>query len=501
MNNKFFVWNTVSSIGLQIIALLCGFVLPKATLLIYGSEINGIVSSITEFLGIIALLEFGVGATVQSALYKPLVKKDGYLLSQVLLSGYNFFKKLAIILVFYLVILVIIFPKLSSFTLLEKEDVSLLIIFIGIGLFSNYYFGIINQLLLTADQKVYIYNCISAITLIINTIGSILLMYSGFSIVAVKCFSSILYFIRPLCLKIYVNKKYNINRNISYIGDPIEQKKDGIVQHFAAYILNKTDVIILTFFTTMIDVSIYSIYNLVVVGVQSIISSFFIGGVSPIFGNLWANKEIGKLKAFFKKVEWSIYFLSVILFGCTSVLIEPFIKLYTQGVTDANYTPPYFGFLMVLAQLIYFFRLPYNMMILAGNHYKQTKYLYYVPALINLFLSIFFVKYYGLIGVMIGTIVALSIQTILMIFYLRKNLIKNSLFSSIKNMSVSIFLFFMTYYLTYDLFNFYGGYFELFYYASMIFIIWIVMSLIVNLIFYKKYIFNVFSFFYKKLRL
>ena len=56
--------NTISSLTFQICTIVCGFILPRLILLYYGSEVNGLVNSITQFLQIIAFLELGVGAVV-----------------------------------------------------------------------------------------------------------------------------------------------------------------------------------------------------------------------------------------------------------------------------------------------------------------------------------------------------------------------------------------------------------------------------------------------------
>ena len=66
--------NTSSSLFNQVIQIISGFVLPRLILSTYGSDVNGLVSSITQFLQVIAFLELGVGAVVQSSLYKPLVE-------------------------------------------------------------------------------------------------------------------------------------------------------------------------------------------------------------------------------------------------------------------------------------------------------------------------------------------------------------------------------------------------------------------------------------------
>lgn len=55
--------------------VICGIILPKLYMKYFGSELNGLVTSITQFLGFITLLEAGVGNVVQSSLYRPLAQK------------------------------------------------------------------------------------------------------------------------------------------------------------------------------------------------------------------------------------------------------------------------------------------------------------------------------------------------------------------------------------------------------------------------------------------
>ena len=69
-------YNTISSLIFQLTTIICGFILPRLILTAFGSEVNGLVNSIIQFLGIISFLELGVGAVVQSTLYKPLAEKN-----------------------------------------------------------------------------------------------------------------------------------------------------------------------------------------------------------------------------------------------------------------------------------------------------------------------------------------------------------------------------------------------------------------------------------------
>ena len=95
--------NTISSLSFQITTIICGFILPRLILNSYGSEVNGLINSITQFLGIISFLELGVGAVIQSSLYKPLAVNDQEQVSKVVVSGQKFFSKLALILLIYVI--------------------------------------------------------------------------------------------------------------------------------------------------------------------------------------------------------------------------------------------------------------------------------------------------------------------------------------------------------------------------------------------------------------
>lgn len=87
--------NTITSLGLQVVSVICGFILPRLILESFGSDVNGLVNSITQFLGVITLLDLGVGAVVQSALYKPLADNNTNMISKIYVSANKFFRRLA----------------------------------------------------------------------------------------------------------------------------------------------------------------------------------------------------------------------------------------------------------------------------------------------------------------------------------------------------------------------------------------------------------------------
>ena len=418
---KLLALNTSSSLIFQLTTIICGFIVPRLILQTYGSEVNGLINSIMQFLAIIAFLELGVGAVIQSSLYKPLAEKDDEEISKIVVSGQKFFSRLATILLVYVVILMGIYPLIAK-TNFGFLYTATMILVISISSFAQYYFGIVNSLLITANQRGYFSFNIQTITLILNTIACFILIKLGASIHIVKLTTSLIYLARPLILSLYVKKNYKINWNIKYNDEPIKQKWNGIAQHVSAVVLDGTDNIVLTVFMGLEIVSVYSVYNMVVMGVKKLLMSMT-NGIQSLMGELLAREEYDKLRNFFSWVEWSIHTGTTFVFGITAILIIPFVEVYTSGIHDANYIQPLFAVLIVMANAGHCLRLPYNILILAGGHYKQTQNNYIIAALINIVVSILFVNILGLAGVAIGTLFAMFYQTIWMAIYDSKNLI------------------------------------------------------------------------------
>ena len=476
--------NTISSLALQITTIVCGFILPRLILDYFGSEINGLVNSITQFLSIIAFLDLGVGAVFQSSLYKPLADGDNESLSKIFASGQKFFTRLAEILIGYVVFLICIYPFISNQNF-GFAYTATLIVAMSISSFAQYYFGMANGLFLTADQRGYISYNVQVVTLILNTIACYVLIKLGASIHVVKLATSCIYLVRPIVLKVYVDKHYQINHKIKYDKEPIKQKWNGLAQHIASVILESTDTIVLTVFSTLSNVSIYSVYYLVIAGIKQLFTATT-NGVQALIGELYARKDEKGLNQVFSWTEWIIHTATTFVFGCTLVLIVPFILVYTKGITDANYNQPTFAKLLVFAYAMYCYRLPYHIVIKAGVHYKQTQHCYLIAAIMNIIVSVLTVKWFGLIGVALGTLAAMTYQTVWMAWYDSKKIIKWPFKRFLKQISIDALIII-----------FGGGLARLINLTNLSYTSWIIMaikvaaiwfcvSIIVNSVFYRS---------------
>lgn len=419
---------------LQIFTIIYGFVLPRLFLEYYGSAVNGLVSSIAQFLGFIALAECGVGAVVQSALYKPLAQKDSMGLSRIVVSAEHFFRNIAKLLVVYTVVLTIVFPNIISGNF-EFIYTASLILIISISFFAQYYFGITYRLLLTSDQFGFVPIIVQIVALSMNLAASIFLMKLGCSVHVVKLASSLVFLLQPLAVSYIAHRWYRINRDCIYDKTAIPQKWNGLSQHVSSVVLQSSGVFILTVLSTLENVSVYAIYYLVVGGVRSLTMSVT-NGMQAFLGNIFAKGDLLTFREKFESFEWRLHFVVSVVFAVTAVLIVPFVGVYTKGITDVNYMEPVFGITLTAAWGMYCVRLPYNIVVLAVGHYKQTQSSAIIEVILNVVTAVILVLKFGLVGAAFGTLIAMIYRTCYLAWYISKYVINRSLWPFIKHLCV-----------------------------------------------------------------
>lgn len=434
MRSKKAVINIISSLLLQLTNVICGFIVPRLIIQSFGSSANGLVTSITQFLAYITLLESGFGPVVKSILYKPIANKDKRKIEEILKASEKFFRIISYIFLIYIVALCIMLPLILLNEFSKVYTLSLVVI-IAISTFAEYYFGMTYRLYLQAEQKTYITSVIQIGTLIINTIMVVVLIHLNSSIQIVKLVSAIIFVLRPILQNIYVNKKYNINLKNAKSDYKIKQKWDGLAQHIASVVHNNTDVVILTIFSNTAEVSVYSVYLMVVSGIKNLIQSLT-GGVDASFGDMIAKGEKEHLNKSFKTYEGFYFTLSTIICTATLFLILPFVRIYTKGITDANYIRPIFSYLIVLAEFMWVIRSPYSSITLAAGHFKETRNGAWVETLSNIIISVILVWKLGLIGVAIGTLFSMFIRTIEFMYHTSKYILDRSVWYTFKRLLV-----------------------------------------------------------------
>ena len=436
MRSKKAFYNMATSLVLQLMAIIYGFVVPKIIIDYFGSDVNGLVASVTQFLAYITLLESGFGPVVKAMLYDVIAKRDHKAIAGILKTSEKFFRRIALAFVLYIIILCAAFPFIVGSDFNAIFTISLVVI-IAISTFAEYFFGMTYRLFLQAEQKMYVVSIIQIVTYILSMIAVVILALAGQNILVIKLVSGLIFVVRPIVQNLYVKKKYNINLKDAPDNYPIKQKWEGLAQHIAAIIRDNTDVAVLTIFTTLVDVSIYSVYYLVISGIRRALLTLN-SSLDASFGDMIAKKEDENLRKSFSAYELLYMIVITIIFACAFILITPFVAIYTEGVTDAEYIQPLFGYLLTLSGLSFVIMIPYCSLTLAAGHFRETRWGAWVEAGTNIIVSVALVVNFGLVGVAIGTVVAMSIRTAEFIYHTNKYILKRNIWCTIKKILISV---------------------------------------------------------------
>lgn len=433
--------NIITSLSYQLIILFCGIIVPRLMIGAFGSEAYGATSSITQFLAYITLLEGGIGGVARAVLYKPLAEDDFSAISAIMGEIKRFFRVIAWIFAGYVLILAFGFHAISHISCMDWISTFVLVVVISISTFGQYFIGISNTILLQAAQKTYITNLVSIAATVINAVSIVILIQLDCSIIIVKLVSSIIFFMRPVALWLYVRRLYPVNAAPATVRKTyLTQKWTGLGQHIAFFLHSNTDIAVLTVLVNLQTVAVYSVYNMIISHIQSLAMSFC-SGMEAVFGDMLARREQQKLLETFSVYETIISMASCLLFSVSTVLIVPFIRLYTTGITDTNYIQPFFAVLMVLTALSYCLRLPYHSMVIAAGHFKQTRAAAYGEAALNIGLSVILVLNHGLIGVASATLIATWFRFFYYVGYLSRNIFYRRIQLFAKRFSVNAIVF------------------------------------------------------------
>lgn len=413
--------NIITALCNQLVTTACGIIVPHILITAFGSEAYGLSVSITQFLSYITLLEGGIGGVARGKLYGSLARNDTAAISGTYYAIKRFFRYVAFAYIIYSIILGCTYYDLAHITAFSKPYVFALILVIGLSTLSKYMGGLSNLLLIVADQKQYVNNLILTTTTAVNTLVIVLLVKLNADFIWVKLGSSMIFIVRPLLYAIYVKKHYRLSK-VDMKPDALEQKWTGIGQHIAYFLHTNTDIVLLTVLSDVKLVAVYAVYKLVISSIRSIAESFS-SGMEAVFGELIAKNQLEKLRRSYMQYSTMLNSVSGVLFTCTGILIISFVRLYTKGITDANYIQPTFALILMMSEAVNCIMLPCSCLPIAANHLKQTRWGAYGEAIINIALSCILIKWSPLVGVALATLIATVFRATFNLVYSTKHIL------------------------------------------------------------------------------
>ena len=423
--------NFISGIIYELTVVVFGLLVPRIVLGYFGSAYNGLLNSVIQFMSFSVVLRSGLGAVTNAALYKPLAEGDVTKISCIMVATDRFMRKVGWLLAGIIAVFALLYPLL----VLDEFDYLFsfsLILIVGAASWVENMFSIKYKVLLQADQKTYVQTTVILIAYILSNVFSVVLILAGCGIHVVRIGALLGLMTTPFMLKLYVDRHYAIDWTQPPNDVAIKSRWDAFAQQIATIANNNISTILITFLFPLKELSVYTVYHMVVKNINQLLVTSF-GGVTASFGNMYAKGEIAHLKKRFRDIEWLIFAGGAVLYGVTGILLTPFVLIYTAGVTDADYNRFLFGLLMTGSCYLYVTRLPYQMIAEAVGCFKETRNSAILEIVLNIVVSLICTPFLGLNGILIGTLVGGMVRVGNLIWVCNRGILQLPLWSAIKN--------------------------------------------------------------------
>lgn len=412
----------ISNLALQAVTALCGFVLPPMVVRAFGSEVNGMVSSITQFIAYLNIVEAGIGAASTAALYKPLAGGDTDGVSGILSATRLFYLRSGAAFTALVFVLSLAYPLMVG-SQVDRITSGLMVLVLGITGAAEFFLIGKYRVLLTADRKTYVISLAQVAAVVLNTCVAAALIKIGLGILTVKLASALVYLSRYLWLSAYVRRHYGW---ADFRHEPnkaaVSQSRNALVHQVAGLVVFNSPVVLITVFCSLKDASVYTMYAMVFSAVNQMLGAFS-NGMQSFFGETLAKGAGEHAARLFGLYETFFFTVLAFVYSMAFVLIMPFMSVYTRNLTDAAYVQPTLGLLFVLVGVANNLRNPAGQVINAAGHFRQTQWRAVVETAINIAASVAFTVWLGFRGVLLGSLCSYAYRTADMIVYANRRIL------------------------------------------------------------------------------
>ena len=407
MRTKNSILNISTNIVITVMKTFMTFIVRTIFIKILGQTYLGVNGLLTNVLSMLSLAELGIGTAINFSLYKPLAENDNIKISKLM----TFYKKSYRIIAFIVCIIGIILFFFLDVIIKDADNIQNLNIIYFLFLANTVFTYLISykETLITADQKAYKLTKINFIFTILVNVGQVIVLLITKNFIFYLLAQLLISYIQKVFINRYITKQYKeINFNCKEkldkkdLNQIITNVKAMFFHKIGDYCINGTDNIIISSFIGINTVGIYSNY-LTIINMFNTFINLIYNGMTASLGNLIVTENREKQYGVFRQID----FIGFLIYSTCTIgllnLINPFIMLWIGNEYVLSMS-------IVIAIVVNFFitgmRIPVATIKNAAGLYHQDRFTPIMQSIINLIFSIILVKWIGLLGVVLGTIIS-----------------------------------------------------------------------------------------------
>lgn len=427
--------------GLLQIAIvsIVGLLFSKCILNSFGSDYNGINSTVNQLVSTIMVLEGGFTLASNVALFKPFGEHKYEKVNGILSATTKRFYVVGFVALIIGTILAFVYPLMLD-TTMPYWTVVLLIFSILLPSCYNLGISMKYRVLILTEQKEYIISLITMITYLVGNGIAILAMRAGVSLLGARVIIMLSLFINYWTIGLWCKIQYKfLDCKVPPLFDEIKGTKSVLVLKLTSMVYNSVPIVVISLMPnngTMLA-SVYAVYKSVTYMIRNCLTTIT-NAPRLGFGTLFSENKTEEAKELFYIYEMIVCMGIAIILGVTCLLIVPFVDLYTRGITDIEYHNILVAFIMLLTVFVEVLHMPSGQMIQMAGKFDEAKKIQSVACVVLILTMIVGGFSLGMYGILLSILAAAVVLAILEISYTSKILFHRPLISFIKNMIPSL---------------------------------------------------------------
>lgn len=414
----------VSALNL-LISSIFSIVIGRMILVYLGSEYNGINAIVSQFLMIISVIEGGFTTASMVALMRPYAKGESTEINQIFAETSFKFKKISVL---YLLIGVL---GAIGYGFVVKTNIKALIVIsvLIIGVVSSgFNIGTIAKyrLVFQVAQKEHIFATVTLCFTFVGQLGMIIAIVLTKNIVLMRFVGAVCTILGGIFSIVVFRRIFNIEKVKWDRQSRIHGTKDVLIGKIVGTIHSSSTAIFLSIFSSAAMTSVYAVYNSVIHVITSVANIGFSAPQNAV-GQVLQGEDILNKKKVILDYQYIIIIALTMLFVPLSVLIVPFVRIYTQGVTDIQYVDYKLAALLIISTYFQLIHVPAGICVYMSGGFKTAKKIQIIALVILLMGNLMLGNLMGLYGFLISVTICNLFLALFEIAYVHIKLIPKSL--------------------------------------------------------------------------
>jgi len=441
MRTKKIFLNMLCDILPYLLIGIVGIIKMDVLITYIGDVGNGYYQTINQIISYVFLAQAGFSDAVIYSLYKPFAEKNKDDINAIYGGSRKIFKRIG-----YIILGIICLVTLGLYLFYNFEEgykISALICFFVIStsyLISYFGRGQTYMAVLSAAQEKYVYSLVFNGVKLLCDILIVVATIVFRSLESIAIVILIMKILEEIINRIVVKKKYpDLHEIARKDTSMVKMTKDLAWTQIGYLVLNNIDALLLMGASGPVMVSIYTTYNYILRFLNEVASRVELSSVYS-FGNVFAKNEEERIYPLFKEFVMLFILIAFSMSITFMIGIRGFVSVWVE---KDSYLLSYLTIVLFTSTLflniLYY---PLVALINADGLFKDNKRHIFICAMINLVLSVILINFFGINGILAGTMIAFFVNILLKTNVISKKILKDvKLISILKYYIIPIVLF------------------------------------------------------------